>query len=236
MAAYTIRGLIVNYEREGTKNLVLLVTANSPQSQLFIGYLHQQLNCPASVVASGAEWKGKSASTTVVLLDADHIDEATMQQWHAKAVESKNVSLAAFNLRDEEHAFEVLLALNLQGVFYRNDSLEMICKGIMILLEDNLWMSRSLMTRMIKFFRSQQLSFYRPICGLTQREMEVIAMLGTGASNIEIANQLFVSEHTIKSHLYNIFKKINVHNRIQAMNWCQHNLVGINPSKAVQGQ
>ena len=218
------RGLRRGHTMERGKSLVLLVTANNPQSQLFINYLHEQLDCPVSVVSPGTEWKDKDASPTVVLLDADHIDEATMQQWHVRAAEVGDMSLAAFNLRDEEHAVEVLSAMNLQGVFYRSDSLEMICKGLPILLEGNLWMSRSLMTRMIQFFRRQQLNSYRPVCGLTHRELEIIAMLGTGASNIEIADQLFVSEHTVKSHLYNIFRKIKVHNRLQAVNWARQNL------------
>ncbi|MGR5542983.1 LuxR C-terminal-related transcriptional regulator, partial [Vibrio campbellii] len=48
--------------------------------------------------------------------------------------------------------------------------------------------------------------------------------LKSGGSNIEIADSLFVSEHTIKSHLYNIFKKLEVKNRTQAMSWAKKNL------------
>lgn len=206
------------------KGIVLLVTTSNPQTQLFIDYLHQQLDCPVSVVAPAADWKGRDPARVLVLLDADHIDEATMQQWHVKAAEEAGMTLAAFNLRDEDHAVEVLSAMNLQGVFYRSDPLPLICKGLNTLLEGYLWMSRSLMTRMIQFFRRQQLNSYRPVCGLTHRELEIIAMLGTGASNTEIADQLFVSEHTVKSHLYNIFRKIKVHNRIQAVNWARQNL------------
>jgi ATP/maltotriose-dependent transcriptional regulator MalT len=43
----------------------------------------------------------------------------------------------------------------------------------------------------------------------------------TGASNTEIADSLFVSEHTVKSHLYNVFKKLNVKNRLQAVSWAR---------------
>lgn len=217
---------------EEGQSLVVLVSANNPQSQVFIDYLHRQLDCQVVLVAPNTEWKGKDTSPTVVLLDADHIDEATTQHWHVKAAEADDMSLATFNLRDEEHAIEFLSAMNLQGVFYRGDSLEMICKGLKILLDGNLWMSRSLMTRLIQFFRQRQLNSYRPVCGLTHRELEIIAMLGTGNTNIEIANQLFVSEHTVKSHLYNIFRKINVHNRLQAVNWARQNL-GAPPSPLV---
>lgn len=131
---------------------------------------------------------------------------------------------SAINISDEEEAASLLVSTHLQGVFYRQDSLSLISKGIAKLLEGDMWMSRPLMTRLLDFYRRQQLNAYRPVCGLTQREVEIIGLLGTGASNTEIADQLFVSEHTVKSHLYNIFRKIKVHNRIQAMNWARQNL------------
>ncbi|MEA7595362.1 LuxR C-terminal-related transcriptional regulator, partial [Salmonella enterica subsp. enterica serovar Virginia] len=40
-----------------------------------------------------------------------------------------------------------------------------------------------------------------------------------GASNNEIARSLFISENTVKTHLYNLFKKIAVKNRTQAVSW-----------------
>jgi len=49
--------------------------------------------------------------------------------------------------------------------------------------------------------------------GLTPREVEVINFLCQGLTNKEIADRLFVSEHTIKNHLFNIFEKIGVKNR-----------------------
>ncbi|WP_445003684.1 LuxR C-terminal-related transcriptional regulator [Halomonas mongoliensis] len=207
---------------------LLLVTASNPQCQLFIDYLHHQLESPVAVLPPGTEWKPKELHPTLVLLDVDHLSDDQMQKWHAHAMEDEQLSLAAFNLRDEDHAVETLSALHLQGIFYRSDSLEMICKGLQSLADGELWMSRSLMTRMISFLRRQQLNSYRPVCGLTHRELEIIGLLGSGASNGEIADRLFVSEHTVKSHLYNIFRKIDVHNRIQAVNWARQNL-GIPP-------
>jgi LuxR family transcriptional regulator of csgAB operon len=91
-------------------------------------------------------------------------------------------------------------------------------------------MSRDLMARLILFYRKYQSNAFRPACGLTNREMEIISLLSAGSSNQQIAEKLFVSEHTVKSHLYNIFRKINVHNRIQALNWIHQNLGPILPN------
>ena len=49
---------------------------------------------------------------------------------------------------------------------------------------------------------------------LSVREFEVLEFVAQGFRNKEIANKLFVSEVTIKKHLYNIFKKLDVNNRI----------------------
>jgi DNA-binding CsgD family transcriptional regulator len=53
---------------------------------------------------------------------------------------------------------------------------------------------------------------------LTQREMEVLKSLAEGNSYQEIANVLFISHETVKKHLKNIYRKMNVKNKIQAIN------------------
>ncbi len=55
------------------------------------------------------------------------------------------------------------------------------------------------------------------ISKLTQRELEILKMVSKGASNADIAEKLFVKEVTIKTHLNNIYKKLNVENRVQAV-------------------
>ena len=52
---------------------------------------------------------------------------------------------------------------------------------------------------------------------LTRREHEVLKLVSEGANNKKIAEQLFLSEITVKSHISKIFKKLNVKNRTQAV-------------------
>lgn len=56
----------------------------------------------------------------------------------------------------------------------------------------------------------------QPIEPLSERELEVLQWLTFGASNREIGQSLDITESTVKRHVYNIFGKLNVHNRTQA--------------------
>jgi DNA-binding NarL/FixJ family response regulator len=51
------------------------------------------------------------------------------------------------------------------------------------------------------------------------REREVVEKLAEGFSNREIARHFNISPHTVKTHTYNIYTKINVENRLQASLW-----------------
>ena len=56
----------------------------------------------------------------------------------------------------------------------------------------------------------------KKISELTKREIDVLKMIASGAFNKEIALTLNISERTVKNHIFNIFKKIEVSDRTQA--------------------
>lgn len=59
--------------------------------------------------------------------------------------------------------------------------------------------------------------------GLTKREVEVLARIAAGASNREVAKQLFISDKTVGRHLANIFVKLGVASRTAAAAWAHEN-------------
>ena len=62
---------------------------------------------------------------------------------------------------------------------------------------------------------------------LTRRELEILRLVGEGHTNTAMASMLWVTEQTVKFHLSNIYRKLNVSNRTEASRWAQ--LHGILP-------
>jgi DNA-binding NarL/FixJ family response regulator len=58
---------------------------------------------------------------------------------------------------------------------------------------------------------------------LTARELEILQLVAEGLSNSEMARRLWVTEQTVKFHLSNIYRKLEVSNRTQASRWAQVN-------------
>jgi DNA-binding NarL/FixJ family response regulator len=66
---------------------------------------------------------------------------------------------------------------------------------------------------------------------LTKRELEILRLVAEGHSNAQLARMLWVTEQTVKFHLSNIYRKLDVANRTEASRWAQvHDLLPTSPT------
>ena len=107
------------------------------------------------------------------------------------------------------------------GLFYQSDNLQLMTLGVEKIMTGDLWFSRQIANDFIQLFRKQKVYTSNIIADLTGREKEIMSLLSLGASNNEVATELVVSENTVKTHLHNVFKKIKVRNRLQAVMWAK---------------
>jgi DNA-binding NarL/FixJ family response regulator len=69
--------------------------------------------------------------------------------------------------------------------------------------------------------------------GVTRREAEILRLVAEGHSNADVARMLWIAEQTVKFHLSNIYRKLNVSNRTEASRWAQlHGLLASRPEPA----
>ena len=134
--------------------------------------------------------------------------------------ELPEATVVMLTVRDEDEKLFGALKNGAQGYLLKNirsvDMLEML-RGA---LRGEAAISPALAGRMLKEFR--RLSRLAPqesegeILALTQREQEVLGLVATGASDKEIADALFISLNTVKSHVRNILAKLEVNSRREA--------------------
>lgn len=87
-------------------------------------------------------------------------------------------------------------------------------------------MTRAMAGRLLKVVANRLADEEKGEQSLTERELFVLRLVASGASNMEIANKLSISVNTVKSHLKNILEKLQLENRTQAATYAvKHGLV-----------
>ncbi len=162
--------------------------------------------------------------TTLVLWDCQDNDFSLLLQENETSGKKLNCYYALFNFSSEIDIRKDAVDKGVRGVFFKNDSPELIVKGINSIFCGELWFPRGLMTRFLLDSGKPPQDSSPGNSALSTRESEILTHIAAGMSNHEIADKLCISVHTVKTHLYNIFKKINVPNRLQAALWAARNL------------
>lgn len=209
------------------KNRIILLGQQNLQNSILVGYLNQH-TAAECLLASQPSWKeawSVDKRPTLILIDAElarpeRINEF-LEQVFLQALDLR----VAFYAVPHSHPVEKLIAWPMvTGLFHRDCTQQQLCKGIEGLFAGDYWLPRQLMADYLYRTRQKPKPKVSLDSALTKREIQILQLTATGATNTEIADQLNVSMHTVKTHIYNLFKKLGVANRMQAVNWAQDHL------------
>lgn len=136
-------------------------------------------------------------------------------------IRRKTPKVQTLVLSDAVNEAEQLLILKAgaNGILKSNVSGKVLQKAIVRVSEGEYWIDRKTIGRLFGRFLGPPQNKTPQVKGLgklSKRENEILTLLGCGSSNREIAEGLFISEKTVKTHLKNIFSKLKINNRIQA--------------------
>ncbi|MEZ8269754.1 LuxR C-terminal-related transcriptional regulator [Vibrio splendidus] len=138
----------------------------------------------------------------------------------------KNHEIILFNVPKALPTSELITFGVLKGLFYNTEEKAKIAKGLEEVINGDNWLPRKVASQLLFYYRNIVSTNTPPTnVDLTIRELQVIRCLQSGSSNTQIADDLFISEFTVKSHLYQIFRKLAVKNRVQAIAWANQNLL-----------
>jgi DNA-binding NarL/FixJ family response regulator len=123
--------------------------------------------------------------------------------------------LTTFDL--DEYVFKALAA-GASGFVLKDDSPEQLVAAIRTVASGEALLSPSVTTRVIKrFARTPRPDPPAEFEELSERERDVFRLLVSGLSNAEIANGLYISEATVKTHVTRILHKLGLRDRVQAV-------------------
>jgi DNA-binding CsgD family transcriptional regulator len=215
-----------NISKPTPEAFVHIVGNNMLQNELLLSFLKNKTgykgSCVKSLTCTFSQDLNLSSCSQFLLMDC-----------YGTAMENLWPSINSFRLLDSDHCYfalcnvepemkieELAMSLGIQGLFYKNDPLHIIPKGICAILDGDLWYSRKVLSKLLMGKNSPKTMKKDPTTSkLSKREKEVLKLIALGFSGKKIASELQISVHTVKTHTYNIYKKLNVNNKLQATLW-----------------
>ena len=105
--------------------------------------------------------------------------------------------------------------IGIDGYLLKDSSYDELKEAIDVVISGNTYIQPSLLPALNESMEDYALDKEKIEC-LTKRELDVLRLISEGCSNKKISDELTISERTVKNHISNIFKKIDVSDRTQA--------------------
>ncbi|HET8730901.1 MAG TPA: response regulator transcription factor [Moraxellaceae bacterium] len=166
-------------------------------------------------------------SCALVLLDCSSLSFDVVQEHVAHMSVAQPERRHALVWVEPGSAFEQLIRWpSVKGIFASDCDEAQLLRGAQSIIAGHNWLPRRLLEQCLEKQRGKMPVVHSPIPqSLTDRERQILHHVGEASTNAQIAYDLCISEHTVKTHLYNIFRKIQVRNRTEASNWVRRHLV-----------
>lgn len=117
---------------------------------------------------------------------------------------------------DDDSVFAAMRA-GARGYLLKGADQEDILRAVRAVAQGEAIFGPSIAQRLIQFFASPLAAAPQPFPELTDREREILQLIAQGQSNTEIARRLHVAEKTVRNHVSNIFSKLQVVDRAEAI-------------------
>ncbi|GAA62135.1 transcriptional regulator [Pseudoalteromonas sp. BSi20652] len=139
-------------------------------------------------------------------------------------LENGHQGLVIFDVPKDSDVLALKEWPNLKGLFYEGTDEELLQQGLEAIEKGKLWFPRAATDEWMREMLANEQRTTMQSNNLTSKETKVLNLLSSGLNSNTIADNLFISEATVRVHLHKIYQKISVKNKQQALLWCQKNL------------
>jgi DNA-binding NarL/FixJ family response regulator len=131
--------------------------------------------------------------------------------------ESPHIGVVALTMFDEDESVFQVMRAGARGYLLKGADQDEILRAVRAVADGGAIFGPSLARRLMGYFGAVRQQGALPFANLTEREREVLEMVAAGRNNAEIARALFVSPKTVRNHVSNVFAKLQVNDRAQAI-------------------
>jgi len=212
---------------QGSQHVCVLGPRNL-QNELLCQVLQVKVGASTAILERLEELSAeKQSQQELLLIDMTGIaSQRVLQELKNRGVCSSCL-VGLFNLRHGLGIEQEAMRLGVRGFFYHDEGADRLLKGVKLLFQGEIWLSRNILVEAVINGKNHRDATAGERVGLSSRESEILALVASGGSNREIADKLFISENTVKTHMYHIFRKIDVPNKLQAALWAAKHLEAI---------
>lgn len=159
--------------------------------------------------------KLKECNPDVLLLDINMPEKNGIEVLEQMKSDNSQNKVLILTVHNEMDYLIKAVEVGVDGYILKDSESAELKKAIMAVMDGENYIQPSLIPLLNSQLMSRD-SDKDKISSLTNRELEVLIQVANGMFNKEIASNLNISERTVKNHISNIFKKINVSDRTQA--------------------
>ncbi|MBX2920811.1 MAG: response regulator transcription factor [Chitinophagaceae bacterium] len=180
---------------------------------------HEDYSCLARFESAEAAVKGiPDLLPDVVLMDIGLPQMNGIEAVRQLKPVCPNVEFMMCTVYDEDENVFKALEAGANAYILKRSGHEELLQAIRDLYEGGSPMSSDIARKVVQKMQQTGKTDVRSLYGITKREEEILGYLAKGLLYREIANTLFISEKTMKKHIYNIYEKMHVNSKVEALN------------------
>lgn len=162
-----------------------------------------------------------STRSEILILDFNVI--FTMSQEEQKIINLLKQKIIIINVPAGLICEELMRRNQLRAIVTNGASINQLSGVILRVVNGGMHFPIEWIEKMVDRYRQLSLSYDNSIQYLTHREKQILKKLAEGNSNQSIADKLFITESTVKTHVHKIYQKLGVHNRNEAVLFASQN-------------
>ena len=165
--------------------------------------------------------KVRELAPDVVLMDVRMPRMNGIEAARAIQEESPTTKILMLTVSDEDADLFEAVKAGAVGYLLKEVSVEEVADAVRAVVAGQTLITPSMASKLLEEFKGmakrvdEKTQYASPT--LTSRELEVLKLVAKGMSNREIADELYISENTVKNHVRNILEKLHLHSRMEAV-------------------